>query len=307
MKQHSYEKGGIIMRGRMNSDSLFTAVNSVLLFIICCIMLYPFVYTFSISISDPIAVTKGQVRLLPVGFSVDSYKLIMESKLFYRAYWNTFVYSVVGAVISVALLMISAYPLSVKSLKGRKWITLFMTVTMFFSGGMIPTYLVIKNIRMLNTIWAIVLPGALSAWSIVLCRTFIQGIPEALRESALIDGAGEWRILSQIIIPLSKALIAVMALYSVVGQWNNYFGPMLYLTDDQKYPLQLVLRRILVDDLFTSIYGRDGIMRTGSRVPPVTQAIRSACIMLTIAPIVCIYPFLQKYFAKGVMVGSIKG
>jgi putative aldouronate transport system permease protein len=286
---------------------VFGAVNTFALLLLSSAMLYPFIYTLSISISDPIAVTKGQVKLLPVGFSLGSYQVILASKRFFLAYWNTFVYSMVAAAISIILLMLSSYPLSVKSLKGRKWITLYLTITMFFGGGMIPSYLLIRNLHLLNTIWAIVLPGALSTWYIILCRTFIQGIPESLRESAMIDGASEWRILIQIIIPLTKALIAVMALYSVVGQWNNYFGPMLYLTSDNKYPLQLVLRRLLVDDTMKTFYGNEGIRRTANAIQPVSQAISSASMMLTIAPIVCIYPFLQKYFAKGVMIGSIQG
>jgi putative aldouronate transport system permease protein len=177
---------------------------------------------------------------------------------------------------------------------------------MFFGGGMIPFYLMIKNLHMLNTIWAVVLPGALSVWNIILCRTFIQGLPDSLREAAKVDGASEWQILFRIVVPLSKALIAVMCLYTVVGQWNSYFGPMLYLTNERLYPLQVVLRRMLVDDTMKAFYGQDAI-GPSAIAKPVAQSIRSASIILTIAPIVCIYPFLQKYFTKGVMIGSIKG
>jgi ABC-type glycerol-3-phosphate transport system permease component len=287
---------------KLNSEKVFIIFNYLFLLIICVVMLYPFVYTLSVSISDPVAVTKGQVKLLPVGFSAEAYKTVSSYSLFLRSYLNTFLYSVLAAVISIVLLLLSAYPLSIPGLKGRRVITLYLTITMFFGGGMIPFYLVIRNLHMLNTIWAVVLPGALGVWNIILCRTFIQGLPDSLREAAKVDGANEWQILFRVVVPLSKALIAVMCLYTVVGQWNQYFGPMLYLTDDRLYPLQVVLRRMLVDDTLKSFYGTGAL---GAQ--PVAQSIRSASIILIIAPIVCMYPFLQKYFTKGVMIGSIKG
>lgn len=287
-------------------DRVFSVCNYAFLILLNIIMLYPIIYTFSISISDQLAVQRQEIWLYPVGFTLQAYKEIIADGGLLRAYANTILYSVVATGISVTLLCLTAYPLSVPGLKWKGQITFYFAVTMFFGGGMIPSYLLIRSLGMLNTMWAVVLPGALSTWYIVLCRTFFQGIPGALRESAQLDGASEWVILFRIIIPLSKALLAVMALYVVVGQWNSYFGPFIYLSDEKKFPLQVALRKLLTTAKLTNQEGQTmNYESIANQTTP--QTLRCAAIMVTIAPIMCVYPFVQKYFVKGVMIGSIKG
>ena len=292
------------MKKKSISEVGFTIGNTLFLLVITVCMLYPFLYTMSVSISDPVFVTKGEILLLPKGLNLESYKVVLREPAFLRSYANTFFYSLTSTVISLLLLLVTAYPLSIKSLKGRNKVTMFFAFTMFFSGGMIPSYLVIRQLHMLDTVWAVILPGALSVWNLILCRTFLQGISESLRESASIDGANDWIILFRIIVPLATPLLAVMALYVVVGQWNNYFGPFLYLSDTKLFPLQVVLRRILAQNKILN----DGSLTdptTASRT--VTATLRAAAMMVTVLPIICVYPFLQKYFVKGIMVGAIKG
>lgn len=285
-------------------DIVFEVANYTLLMMLNIIMLYPILYTISVSISDPHAVEMGKIWLYPIGFSPKAYEKIISDSAFLNSYLNTVIYSASGTIVSVLLLSITAYPLSISTLKGRGKITLFFAITMFFGGGLIPTYLVIKGLGMLDTIWAIILPGAMSTWYIVLCRTFFQGISPSLRESAQIDGANEWIILFKIVMPLSKALLAVMALYVIVGQWNSYFGPFIYLNDMDKFPVQLILRRILVEGKSMN-QGKNMTANAARLTTP--ETIRAAAIMVTITPIMCIYPFVQKYFVKGIMIGSIKG
>ena len=285
-------------------DRVFHICNYTVLMLLNICMLYPIVYQLSVSISDPLMVERGMVWLLPKGFSMEAYKEILGDRLFLRSYLNTIIYSASAMVISLVLLCLTAYPLSVRELKWRGPITGFFAFTMFFGGGMIPTYLVIRGLGILNTIWAVILPGALGMWNIILCRTFFQNIPESLRESAMLDGASEVRILVSIVIPLSKALMAVMALYIVVGQWNSYFGPFIYLNDSEKYPLQVVLRSILNTGRTTTENAVTTYEDINKTLP---QTLRAAALMVTIIPIMCVYPFLQKYFVKGVMIGSIKG
>lgn len=287
---------------RTNGDIMFDSLNYIFLTLMIIVMLYPFLYVLSVSISSPDYVIRGLVTLLPKGFDLSAYKAVFRDTLFVRSYLNTVYYSIAATVVSIILLSLTAYPLSIRSLKGRKFFSMMFLFTMYFSGGMIPSYLVVRNLGMINTIWAIIIPGAISTYYIIICRTFFQNIPDSLRESASIDGANDWLILYRIVLPLSMPLLAIMALYAIVGQWNNFFGPFLYLTDQKMYPVQVVLRRILAFDEMMEA----GSTSVDRNKLVVSLSLKSAAIMITVLPIIFSYPLLQKYFVKGVMIGSIK-
>lgn len=283
--------------------SLSGITVNVVLFIIMIIMLYPVIYVVSLSISDPGAVSRGEVVLFPVDFCVDAYKYVLQDNRLGRAYFNTVLYAVLGTVSSIFFTGLFAYPLSIKSFCLKKFNTIMILITMYFGGGMIPTYMVIKNLHLIDTIWVMVIPGAISAYNVIIYRTFFSGIPTALRESAFMDGANDIIIFFKIILPLSKPLLATMALFSIVGIWNNYFSPLIYLSDIARQPLQLLLRQMVVQLDFQNQAAAD--LMVGLTIN--SRTIRAATILVTMLPIMCIYPFLQKYFASGIMIGSVKG
>jgi len=286
------------------SDKAFYIVVNIILAIAMIVTLYPFIYTFSCSISDPYAVAKRQIVLWPKGFSLESYKMVLNNPEIYRYYYNTIWYVVVGTAINLLMTLIAAYPLSRQSFFLRNQIMMFMAFTMFFSGGLIPTFLLVKELGLYNTRWAIVLPTAVTVWNVVITRTYMQStIPDSLWESATIDGANDLIILWKITIPLSMPIIAVILLFSAVSHWNSFFPALIYLADKKLHPIQLFLRRILLiesEELVASAQGTSVRSAIG-------EQIRYTVTMVTIIPIICVYPFLQKYFVKGVMIGAIKG
>lgn len=292
------------MKYKYNRKSLvLNSVNSFFLLIILAAMLYPFIYVLSISLSNSQMVMAGLVKLLPKGFTLDSYKYVLQDTLLFSAYLNTIYYAALSTVIVSVTTVLTSYPLAVKSFAGKKFYTIYLTATLFFSGGLIPLYIVITRLNMINSVWAMVLPGAVSVWNILICRTFFQEIPYSLRESALIDGANDIQILFKVYVPLSKAIMATIALYTIVGQWNNFFSALIFLNDRAKYPLQMVIRRMLVNMEYSARMGR---FISESKIVS-SQSIRCATIIISILPIVFIYPSLQKYFIKGVLIGSVKG
>lgn len=286
------------------SDKIFYIIVNIILAIAMIITLYPFIYTLSSSISDPYAVAKRQIVLLPKGFSLESYKMVLDNPEIYRYYYNTIWYVVVGTSINLIMTLIAAYPLSREKFFLRDHIMMFISFTMFFSGGLIPTFLLVRGLGLYNTRWAIVLPTAVSVWNVIITRTYMQSnIPDSLWESATIDGANDLVILCKITLPLSKPILAVILLFSAVSHWNSYFPALIYLADKDLHPMQLFLRRILLivsEDLVASAQGT-------SERSAIGEQIRYTVIMVTIIPIICVYPFLQKYFVKGVMIGAIKG
>lgn len=281
---------------------VFDTINILIMWFIIIIMLYPFIYTLSVSVSKPAYVEAGWVWLLPIGFNINAYKMFFSASNVLRGYWNTIVYSVSGTFLSLFLMAITAYPLSRKDFYGRKAIMLIFIFTMYFYAGIIPGYLLVKFLGMMNTIWAIIVPGAIGTWYVIIFRTFFMEIPVEMSESAYIDGAGDWRILFQIILPLSKPVLATIGLFLIVGQWNSFAAPYFYLSDKDKYPIQLVLRKLLDPG---SLHGREFQRKDIVEVP--LKSLRSAAIVFTTLPVILVYPFLQKYFVKGVMIGSIKG
>lgn len=284
-------------------DRAFNIFTIIMLILINIIMLYPFIYVLSVSISNPSSVIKGDVILLPKGFSKEAYNQILTYPYFGAAYLNTLFYASVGTVLTLIMTTVAAYPLSMDKFKTKGVVSFLYVFTMFFSGGMIPSYLVVKNIGLLNTRAAIIVPALLGAFNVIICRSFFQTIPKSLHESAYLDGANDWTVFLKIIVPLSKPVVATIALFSVVGFWNDFFSSLLYLSDRTKYPVQMILRNILIN----SEMAKDpGSVRDVTNAVS-TLSLKCASIVVTIVPVLCVYPFIQKYFVKGVMVGSVKG
>ncbi len=270
--------------------------------IIVAITLYPFIYVLSMSISDPVSAMRQEIVLLPKGFSLDAYKLVLESSDIWNGYYNSIWYTVVGTLISVLLTITAAYPLSRKTFFARNPIMLLITFTMFFNGGLIPQYMVVNSLHLYNTRWAVILPTAVSAYNVIVARTFFETLPESLHEAAKIDGANDITILMKIITPLSKPIIAVLVLFYAVAQWNAYFPALIYVKDEARQPIQMFLYKILVQQQESLM---DGMTNSYER-SLVGAQLKYAAIMVTILPIICVYPFLQKYFVQGVMIGAVK-
>jgi putative aldouronate transport system permease protein len=286
------------------ADRLFGLLVYVGLLIIVIVVLYPLLYVLSASISNPELVVNGTMWLWPTDITLEGYSKIFHNKEILTGYGNTILYTVVGTAINIVMTILAAYPLSRKDFAGRGVITAMIVFTMFFSGGLIPTYLLVKNLHMMNTIWALVIPGAVSVWNIIIMRTFFQnGIPNEIQESASIDGCSNIGILWRIVLPLSMPIIAVLILFYSVGHWNSYFSALIYLTRRSDYPLQLILREILVqedmNEMQQSAFTMNIILQK--------EIIKYAVIIVANLPILMLYPFLQRYFVKGVLVGAIKG
>lgn len=282
-------------------EKIFKVFNYIILTIISLITLYPVVYVISASLSSPTAVLGGKVAVWPVDLTFDSYAMLLKNSDIYLAYANTIFYTVVGTFISIALEILMAYPLSKKRLFGRGAISMGLAFSMWVSAGMIPMYLVIKNLGMLNTRMSLLIPFACTAYHIVLLRTFFQSLPEAIEEYAKIEGASDWKILTAIYIPLSKAAIATVILYIAVGKWNSYFWAMTLLRDDSKMPLQVLLKNMVVQ-MSVSASGEDAGNSNMSQ-----ETLVYATMVIAMVPMLILYPFIQKYFVKGVMIGGVKG
>ena len=286
------------------SRKVFVVCNSIFLFLMMIITLYPLWLQFITSISHGLEVMKGGVTLLPRSPTLETYKTIVRGELFMYMK-NTIVYTVVGTAINLVMSCLCAYPLARKTFSGRKFFTMLVTFTMFFSGGMIPLYLTVKQFGMMDTIWALVLPGAISTYNMIVIRTAFQSIPDSLIESAQLDGANDLIILWKIVVPLSKATLATMLLFYSVTHWNSYFDAMLYINKKEMYPLQIMLRNMLIGGLFNEETAIAGANADSFAVTDAT--LRSAAIIVTTLPILVVYPFVQRYFVKGVMIGGVKG
>ncbi len=289
---------------RTNEDIAFDALFNVLGFLALFITFYPMFFVAVASFSDPRLVLAGKTFIIPRGITLEGYKLVFDDPRVWTGLRNTLGYTLGGTAISLTVTMLAAYALSRKELPFRGVIMLFFTVTMFFSGGLIPTYLVISGLGLLNRYWVMVLPGAVSVYNIIIMRTFFStNIPEELFESARLDGCSYTRFFFYIGLPLCKAIIAVISLYYAVGYWNEYYKALIYISDNEKTTLQMVLRNIL---LSTQESADQSGMDYSSRLMTAEQ-IKYALIVVSTLPIMLVYPFLQKFFAKGVMLGSIKG
>lgn len=292
--------------GFLDSDHLLTFFSYAIMTLICIIVIYPLILVVSNSVSDPEAVVGGKVTLLPVGFNLESYVKVINNNDLTRGFLNSLLYTVVGTIINVSLTILAAYPLSRSELLGRNALMKIITLTMFFSGGMIPTFLVVRNLRLMNTLWALVLPGAISTYNLIITRTFLQSnIPEELVEAAKIDGCSHARFLVRIVIPLSMAIIVIIAMFYAIGHWNDYMGPIMYFSRKEKYNLQVVLRDILQSaEAANMAESTDTILSV--RFYEI-ERIKYATMVISSLPLALAYPFIMKYFEKGVMMGAIKG
>ncbi|MDF2661881.1 MAG: sugar transporter permease [Paenibacillus sp.] len=294
------------MNRQSTGEKLFDWGVHAALALICVIVLYPLVFVLVASFSSPESVMRGEVWLWPKDITVVGYQKIFQNNEILTGYANTIFYTVVGTTINLVMSIAAAYPLSRKDLYGRNFISAMMVFTMFFSGGMVPTYLLVKNLGMLNSMWALIIPGAVSVYNILIMRTFFQnGIPSEMQEAASIDGCSNLSTLVRIVLPLSMPIIAVMILFYSVGHWNAYFSALIYLTDRDKYPLQLFLREILIQGQMQEMLGVGDDSHARSVMEG--EAIKYAVVIVANLPVLLLYPFLQKYFVKGVMIGAIKG
>jgi putative aldouronate transport system permease protein len=291
------------------SDRIFNIINNFIVVFALLIVLYPLIYVLSASISDPDQVNLGNVWLLPKGLQFDGYRRVFQDREIWIGYKNTIFYTLVGTLVNLFFTLTAAYPLSRKDFYGRNVFTVLFTFTMFFSGGLIPTYLIVKDFGLMNSMWALIIPGAASMYYIIIVRTFFQStIPAELHEAASMDGCSNIRLFVSIIIPLSTPVIAVMSLFYGVAHWNSYFSALIYLSDSRKYPLQLILREILVMNQMSV-----QMMETGDQADTlekqarIAELIKYAVIIVSSIPVLAIYPFLQRYFVKGMLVGAIKG
>lgn len=286
------------------TDRMLLLINKIILIFIVLIVTVPLLYVLFGSFLHPnILLTKG-ISFNPDDWTLDSYRRIFEDGSIMRGFLNSIIYAGGFTIVSVLFSILAGYALSVDNLAGKKVFMIFFIITMFFNGGMVPTYLLIKELGMINTPWAIILPGAVSVWNIILSRTYFKGLPNELKEAARIDGASDFKIFLKIILPLSKPIIFVLVLYSFIGQWNSYFSAMIYLEDQSLYPLQLVLREILIQNEVQPGMIADQLAR--AEIQRIAEMIKYSSIVVSSLPLLIMYPFFQKYFEKGVMVGSLK-
>lgn len=289
---------------RSTGEIVFNVFNSVFMAFLIMITLYPFLYVAFASFSDPnLMMRQTGLLLYPAGYSLASYKAVFRNPMITIGYFNTLIVVVIGTSINVLFTSMGAYVLSRKKLYWKKLFMVIVVITMFFSGGLIPLYLVILNLGMINTRWALIIPSAISTYNMIIMRTYFLTIPDEIEESAVMDGAHDLLILFRIIVPLATPIIAVMILFYGVGHWNSWFSAMIYLQNRNLYPLQLVLREILIINSIDSMTTDTSFADRA----PIAETIKYATIMVSTVPILTIYPFLQKHFVKGIMIGALKG
>ncbi len=286
----------------MRKLSIFGLANGVLLAAVAFVTLFPFLYMASVSLSGSNYVLKGMVSWFPRGFNVDMYKFVLDDPRIMRAYWNTIVYAVVGTAVALVVTGFGAYALSKREMFFHRGFTIMIVITMFFSGGMIPTFLVVRELGIMNSIWAMVLPSAVSTWNLLIMRTFFANIPKELEESSFIDGAGYWTTLWKIFVPISLPAMATIGLFTIVGHWNSWFDGLILMNTPDQYPLASYLQRIIKGIDLTKITGQDALVM--SQVSDRTA--KAAQIFVGTFPILLVYPFLQRYFVQGIVLGSVK-
>ncbi len=292
-------------RSFTTDDQVFNSVVNVFSIITILIVLYPLVFVLSASFSDPDLVLKGEVLLLPKGITLEPYRMVLQNEKIWLGYRNTIVYTLLGTAINLVMTIMLAYPLSRKDMPFRRAITLFVVFTMYFNGGMIPTYLLVRDIGIYDSIWAIILPVAITTYNFIIAKTFFENsIPHEMYESAMIDGSSNIRTLISIVLPVSSSIIAVLILFYSVSHWNSYFSALIYLRDETLFPLQIVLRDILLlgqtEQMGTNEVGM------GDKIK-MAEGIKYSVIVVSSLPVLILYPFVQKHFVKGVMIGAVKG
>ena len=289
-------------------DRIYLGVIYAFLAVFTLIVLYPLIYVVSCSFSSAESLVRGQVFFLPVNLSLQGYDAVFNNKQVWTGYMNTIIYTVTGTLVGVIVTIIGAFVLSRREFPMRNVLAGLFTVTMFFSGGLLPFYLVVRDLGMLNTIWAIILPGAFSVWLAIIGRTFIQStIPEELFEATSLDGGSYFQFFTKIVLPLSKPILAVLALNLAVGHWNSYFSALIFFRDSAKFPLQIVLRNILISNTFNANSLNSTDAKSLMEKQFLAELLKYSLIIISSVPLLVVYPFIQKYFIKGVMIGSIKG
>lgn len=283
-------------------EKVFNVLNYIFMGLAGIITVYPFIYVLANSLSSATAVKMGKVVLFPIDFNLEAFKYVLSQKGIWIAYGNTIFYTVVGTAVNLILTVLGAYPLSKKRLKGRTFVSFFIVFTMWFNAGMIPFYLNLRSLDLLNTRLAIIIAFGITTFNVILLRTFFQSIPHSLEESAKIDGASDWLVLWRIYLPLSKAGLATVGLFYAVQRWNGYFWAMIILRDENKVPLQVLLKKLIVELSVDENVIANADISTYSQ-----ETVIHATIIIAILPIICVYPYIQKYFVKGIMLGSIKG
>lgn len=293
------------------TTGLSEKASDIILVALCCVILlivaYPLYYVLIASISNPYDVYAGKTFLLPSGFTLEGYQSVFADPAILTGLFNSVKYTVVGTVFSVVVLYLAAYPLSVKTLPGRKWLSIFFIITMYFGGGMVPTYLVVKETGLINNMWALFLPGGVAVGNMIIVRNFFENsIPKEMIEAADIDGASKWETFIKIVVPLSRSIMAVMVVFSMVAYWNDWFTSMIYLPSPSRAPLPLVLRNILIKSS-ASASQASTISGGFAELNKMTEMIKFSSIIIAALPMLIIYPFVQKYFEKGFMAGAVKG
>ncbi|MDE7130276.1 MAG: carbohydrate ABC transporter permease [Lachnospiraceae bacterium] len=302
MKENT-KSGKLTGLSEKSSDIILVVICAIILFIVA----YPLYYVLVASVSNPYDVYAGKTFLLPSQFTLDGYKSVFADPSILTGLLNSFKYTIVGTIFSVVVLYLAAYPLSVKDLPGRKFLSIFFIITMYFGGGMVPTYLVVKQTGLINNMWALFLPGGVAVGNMIIVRNFFENsIPAAMIEAANIDGASKWTTFIKIVVPLSRSIMAVMVVFSMVAYWNDWFTSMIYLPSPNKAPLPLVLRNILIKSS-ASASQASTISGGFAELNKMTEMIKFSSIIIAALPMLIIYPFVQKYFEKGFMAGAVKG
>lgn len=276
-------------------------LNSVMLLVLI-VTAYPFVYILAISFSDGLSVMQNKVVLIPVNFNISAYNAVFSNNNVTGALTNSVVYTTLGTLFSVVLTMMTAYPLTKEHLAGKKLFMIIIIITMVFATGIIPFFLIVRNLGLIDTIWAVILPFLISPWNLILTKVFIENIPKEIEQAAMIDGSNDIKYLVSIVIPLSGPILATISLYYAVSYWNMYFWPMMFLNEKQMYPIQVLLRQMVIMGSMAS-----ELSNAGPREVGIGENIKAATIMVATVPILMVYPFLQKYFVKGILIGAVKG
>jgi putative aldouronate transport system permease protein len=286
-------------------DKIILGFGYMLLGLFVLTIIFPLIFVAIASFMNPNVLNSHGISFNIKDWSLDGYRRVVENKMIGTGFLNSFLYSITFSILSVGVTLFAAYPLSKKDLVGRKFFNTFFVITMFFGGGLMPTYLLINKLHMINTIWAIILPNAVNVWNIILARTYYQSIPTELREASAVDGASDVLHFFRILMPVCKPIIAVLVLWQFVGMWNSYFDAMIYLEDSWRQPLQLVLRSILIQN--TPDPGMIADIQSAAEMSKLAELLKYSTIVVSSLPLLVMYPFFQKYFDSGIMVGSIKG
>ena len=298
-----------MMKRMTKSEQVFNIINNIFMAFILIIMIYPIVNQIAISLSSDSAILSGKVNLIPKGFTLVAYKDVLMDKSFVNAFKNTVLYTIAYTAIQIIFTMSFAYPLSKKNLKGRSTIMTILVFSMMFgTGGLIPNYLLIKNLHMVDTYWALILPGAINIWNVIVFKSFFQQIPDSLEEAGKIDGAGVLTIFIRIVLPLSKPVIAALTLFTAIAAWSTFFQALIYVPSPEKKLLQVYLNDIMQANIIPSAQQGDVLSNAMSDMEKTNgDALKAACLLCTMLPVMAIYPFVQKYFMAGLMIGSVKG